>query len=101
MADIFTKAMQKVDEAAAALAKAQSFVNQLDEFEGRPPSFPNVGDVTSGTAGPRAPAHKKWQPGDFFGKSFSGACRMVLLARYEANGAAPSPASVAWRRPAG
>lgn len=92
--DILTKALAKVDDAVAQLAKAQSFVNQLDEFEGREPRFPNVGDFASTGGSQRSNAQKKWQPGDFFGKSFSGACRMVLLARYEANGAAASPASV-------
>jgi len=91
--DILTKALAKVDDAAAALAKAQSFVNQLDEFEGREPRFPNVGTISIGAASPSRQA-KKWQPGDFFGKSFSGACRAVLLARFEANGGNPSPASV-------
>lgn len=91
--DILTKALAKVDEAAAQLAKAQSFVNQLDEFEGREPRFPNVGALTVSSATARGSAQKKWQPGDFFGKSFSGAVRMLLVARHEAlNG--PSPASV-------
>jgi len=93
--DILTKALAKVDDAAAQLAKAQSFVNQLDEFEGRPPRFPDVGTIgaINAVASQRSNAQQKWQPGDFFGKSFSGACRMVLLARHETL-KGPLPASV-------
>lgn len=93
--DILTKALAKVDDAEAQLAKAQSFVNQLDEFEGREPRFPNVGAISASGAskGLRGAPQKKWQPGDFFGKSFSGACRMMLVARHE-TAKGPAPASV-------
>lgn len=95
--DIITKALNRIDELNAELRRTKSFVNQADIFEGRPPRFPDLDADDSDHVGAGAvsarQAGKKWQPGELFGKPFSGAVRMILEARYQSAGA-PSPASV-------
>jgi hypothetical protein len=100
--EIIAKAIAQIaeHENAAAYhgneaARLKSFVNQYDQFAGREPRF---GDVT--VALPIAAVTPKpttttrgWSAGDFLGKPFATAVKLIMQARYELAGR-PAPATV-------
>ncbi len=91
---LIQKALSKIDALAAEIVRWQQWVNEADLMEGRPPRFGDIGSASPlGGAAVGASGAKKWKPGDFFNKSFSGAVRQVLIARFEV-AKAPSPAAV-------
>jgi hypothetical protein len=92
--DLISKALARIDELSGEMVRLQSWVNQADAMEGRTPRFGDLGAPVSVGAGMTARAGTpKWKPGQFLGKAFSAASRLILVARHEAAGEA-SPASV-------
>jgi hypothetical protein len=94
MADdtLIAKALEQIAIHDAESLRLKRWVNDADIMLGASPRF---GDLQAAVPGVVAKASaKKWGPGAFFNKPFSTAVRMILIARHEAAGNEPAPATV-------
>ncbi len=96
MADdtLTVKALEKIAAAEAEIVRLKMFVNEADRLNGNEPRFGDVSAVAVAGTQTTRPAMRRYSPGEFFNKSFSGAARAILVDRYEAAGKNPNPASV-------
>lgn len=94
---VIAKALEQIDFHAGEIIRLKLFVNQADKISQREPRFDDIPDVSGIVAGAGSTRHQSargFNPGTFLGKPFAAAARAVLVARYEAAGKEPSPASV-------
>lgn len=91
---IVTKALEKIAFHSGEAARLKRWVNGYDEMAGVDPRFGDVESEGGPSATKARPAAKQFQPGDFLGKPFATAVRMIMEARAESSGGSPSPASV-------
>jgi hypothetical protein len=93
------RALDKIALHSAEVVRWKRFVNQADKLADDAPRFPEVESEEVADSGPltfisnASRKGKRWNPGDFYTESLSGAVRRILIARKEAAGN-PSPASV-------
>src|SRR4051812_39319935 len=92
---LIQKALDSIDALLVEVARKRAWVNEADKMEGRAPRFTDVDAFDGGSGGGtrQSPSAKKWKPGDFFNKSFAGAAKLILAARFDAAREA-NPASV-------
>ncbi|GEC55981.1 hypothetical protein ABIF38_001741 [Bradyrhizobium japonicum] len=97
MADdpVVTKALEKILFHQSEAARLKRWVNDYDEMSGAEPRFGDVetATTTASVVGSRR-TPKQFQPGEFLGKPFATAVRVIMEARAEAAGNSPSPVSV-------
>jgi hypothetical protein len=96
MADdaLIAKALEQIAFHDAEASRLKRWVNDADIMLGAEPRFPDASIGMATGISILKPTSKKWNPGAFFNKPLSTAVKMILVARYEAAGNQPAPASV-------
>jgi len=95
--DLVAKALDQIAYHEGEAMRLKAWVNDADRLSGQAPRFDDVTMPTTinmSTVGQSSA--KRWQPkpGDYLGKPLATAVKNILVARFEAAGNSPSPATV-------